>query len=297
MDASGKTALVLSAGGMFGAYQAGVWDVLADRFQPDLVIGASVGSLNGYLIAGGVPPGDLIESWLSLESVAAVRWRFSPRFTRGLVDATNLESLVRDVCRRAVPKCEYAVVATESRGLRPRIFRWPQITWEHIAASCGVPLILPTYRIEGKAYWDGGLVDPSPVWAALELGATHIVSINVMRWRPWFIRTAVAAVRRYSGYSPPDTTGVSLIEINPRRPLGPPRDAMYWDRGNIERWIDAGRQDADTHRKHFDVECFDRRQWAEVTGIGALSHLSIEGSSPATIPLGPAYYRSHDGQT
>ena len=32
-----KTALVLSAGGMFGAYQAGVWKVLADHFQPAAV--------------------------------------------------------------------------------------------------------------------------------------------------------------------------------------------------------------------------------------------------------------------
>src|ERR1035441_6127410 len=29
-------ALVLSAGGMFGAYQAGAWNVLSQRFQPDI---------------------------------------------------------------------------------------------------------------------------------------------------------------------------------------------------------------------------------------------------------------------
>ena len=29
VDVPGKTALVLSAGGMFGAYQAGVWDALS----------------------------------------------------------------------------------------------------------------------------------------------------------------------------------------------------------------------------------------------------------------------------
>src|SRR5437667_282201 len=48
-----RTALVLSGGGMFGAWQAGAWKALASRFQPDLVVGASVGSLNGYAIAGG----------------------------------------------------------------------------------------------------------------------------------------------------------------------------------------------------------------------------------------------------
>ncbi len=39
-----KTALVLSAGGMFGAYQAGAWGEISARFQPDLVVGASAGS-------------------------------------------------------------------------------------------------------------------------------------------------------------------------------------------------------------------------------------------------------------
>jgi predicted acylesterase/phospholipase RssA len=42
-----KRALVLSGGGMFGAWQAGAWSVLARHFQPDLVVGASAGSLNG----------------------------------------------------------------------------------------------------------------------------------------------------------------------------------------------------------------------------------------------------------
>ena len=44
-------ALVLSAGGMFGAYQVGAWKVLADVFQPDLIVGASIGAVNGWAIA------------------------------------------------------------------------------------------------------------------------------------------------------------------------------------------------------------------------------------------------------
>ena len=47
-----KTAVVLSAGGNYGAYQAGAWEVLAPIVEPDIVVGASVGSLNGWAIAG-----------------------------------------------------------------------------------------------------------------------------------------------------------------------------------------------------------------------------------------------------
>jgi predicted acylesterase/phospholipase RssA len=56
-------ALVLSAGGMFGAYQAGAWNVLSKRFQPDLVAGTSVGAINGWAIAGGCSAADLLAMW------------------------------------------------------------------------------------------------------------------------------------------------------------------------------------------------------------------------------------------
>lgn len=56
-------ALVLSGGGLFGAWQAGAWSVLAERFEPDLIVGASIGALNGYLIASGATPEELIEVW------------------------------------------------------------------------------------------------------------------------------------------------------------------------------------------------------------------------------------------
>src|SRR5580658_6487681 len=63
-------ALVLSGGGLFGAWQAGAWAALAGRFQPDLIVGASVGSLNGYAIACGVSPEKLRELWLTEQRTA-----------------------------------------------------------------------------------------------------------------------------------------------------------------------------------------------------------------------------------
>ena len=57
-------ALVFSGGGLFGAWQAGVWSVLVDHIVPDLIVGASVGSLNGYVIASGGTPEELRSMWL-----------------------------------------------------------------------------------------------------------------------------------------------------------------------------------------------------------------------------------------
>ena len=49
----GQIVLVLQGGGALGAYQAGVYQALHEAgFEPDLVIGTSIGAINASLIAG-----------------------------------------------------------------------------------------------------------------------------------------------------------------------------------------------------------------------------------------------------
>ncbi|WP_375382663.1 patatin-like phospholipase family protein [uncultured Sphingomonas sp.] len=48
--------LVLSGGNALGAFQAGVYQALHEHdLQPDWIVGASIGAINGALIAGSVP--------------------------------------------------------------------------------------------------------------------------------------------------------------------------------------------------------------------------------------------------
>ena len=50
------TALVLQGGGALGAYQAGVYEKLAENdYQPDWVAGISIGAINAAIIAGNPP--------------------------------------------------------------------------------------------------------------------------------------------------------------------------------------------------------------------------------------------------
>src|SRR5262245_37272809 len=49
-------ALVLQGGGALGAYQAGVYEALADaRIDPDWIAGISIGAINAAIIAGNPP--------------------------------------------------------------------------------------------------------------------------------------------------------------------------------------------------------------------------------------------------
>ncbi|MFZ0723749.1 MAG: patatin-like phospholipase family protein, partial [Xanthobacteraceae bacterium] len=48
--------LVLQGGGALGAYQAGVYEALAERgIEPDWIAGMSIGAINAAIIAGNAP--------------------------------------------------------------------------------------------------------------------------------------------------------------------------------------------------------------------------------------------------
>ena len=113
------TALVLSAGGMYGAYQAGAWKAIADIFQPDLVVGASIGAINGWAIAGGCHPDQLIERWLNLDAAAHYRWKFPRTPLHGVFDTTALQATIRDVYESFQPQRHFAMVLTDLLKLRP----------------------------------------------------------------------------------------------------------------------------------------------------------------------------------
>ena len=95
-------ALVLSAGGMFGAYQAGVWKALAERFQPDLVVGASAGALNAWAIAGGCTGAALTTSG-AIPPATSCACAF-PRFLCGVFDPAPLYRQVDQMFARFQPR-------------------------------------------------------------------------------------------------------------------------------------------------------------------------------------------------
>src|SRR5439155_920516 len=107
------TAFVLGGGGLLGAHEVGMLRALADAgVRPDLVVGTSIGALNGVLVAADPAGG----------AVAGVR---------------------------------------------------------------------PPVEIDGKHYFDGGLVDSIPVGRAVALGASTVYVLQVGR-----IESALAVPRR-----------------------------------------------------------------------------------------------------
>ena len=119
-----KRALVLSGGGIFGAWQAGAWSVLARQFQPDLIVGTSVGSLNGYAIAAGCSHEEMLELWRRPQ---AAGFKKLPETIRELVEARPLHM-------------DFAAVLVNLLRMREETFTNQAVTWRHLVASCAVQI-------------------------------------------------------------------------------------------------------------------------------------------------------------
>lgn len=188
-----NVALVLGGGGHHGAYEVGMMRALLEHgIRPDLVVGTSVGALNGAAIASD-PSLDMVdrlrEAWLNLDedrifggsifAVAAnlVRTRthlHSNRALRGLIErllpVTTFEDLL-------VPfQC---VAACIERAAEHWFHEGPLV--EAILASAAVPGVLPPVEIGGEHFVDGGIVNSIPISRAVELGAKEIYVLQVGR--------------------------------------------------------------------------------------------------------------------
>lgn len=241
-----KTALVLSAGGMYGAYQVGAWKVLSQELRPDIVIGASIGSLNGWCIAGGCTPEELEKQWLGNPDFARRhRFRIPRKPLQGVMDDSVFRSWVQELHRSFTPQVEYGVVLTDLVRLRPRLFRAPGVTWQHLAASCAILGVLPQYRIDGRTYTDGGMLGALPLWAAVAMGADRVIAVNVFPKMPWaVVRGVVGGLRRVSRFRPVLPKALNILCIGPSRPLGNVKEAMSWEQRRIASWIRIGQEEA-----------------------------------------------------
>lgn len=86
-------ALLLQGGGALGAYQAGVYEALAEAdIQPDWVAGISIGAINAAIIAGNAPESRvdrLREFWTQVTSTGPWDWSGSALLDVARNDATR----------------------------------------------------------------------------------------------------------------------------------------------------------------------------------------------------------------
>lgn len=181
------TAIVLSGGGSLGAVQVGMIRALFERgVEADLIVGTSVGAVNGGFIASRPPTpqtaDELAGVWRSLG-----RWEIFPlNPLSGLLGffgaRNNLVPVngLRELIERHV---EFA--ALEDAAVPLHVLATDLLTGQElrlssgdaraaILASAAIPGVFPPVNWQGRELIDGGVSNNTPITAAIELGAERI---------------------------------------------------------------------------------------------------------------------------
>src|SRR3954454_533377 len=138
-------ALVLSAGGLWAAWEVGVWKVLRQRLAFELVVGASAGSWNGWAIASGCTPEELEREWLDPRMAGMMTVKLH---STGVLQEKALHEKARELFARFQPKLPYALTIVEVPSMRSRIVRGTEVGPLHLAASCSIPFGFPPVKID-----------------------------------------------------------------------------------------------------------------------------------------------------
>ncbi len=191
-----RLALVLGGGGSKGALQVGLYKAMWELgVRPDLIVGTSVGALNGAFIAAEVDPATLATGWskLSGHRLFGLNWQLLWRgpYASSVFSSSRLLRFLREhlpVTRFEDLRIPLSLITTHlgsgeacvwERGSLPRA----------VVASCSVPGILPPVKgHDGIPHVDGSLADNLPIDIALGLGATHAIAMNCRtcdRCTPW----------------------------------------------------------------------------------------------------------------
>lgn len=200
------TAIVLSGGGSLGAVQVGMLQALLARgVTPDMVVGCSVGAINGAWLAAHPDrkgADELAGIWRSIRrsDVFPVRPLTALRALAGrgdhLVDPRPLERLLRrhlGVDRIEATRVPLHLVTTEvTTGRAVLLSRGDLVTG--VLASAAIPGVFPPVRVGDHQLVDGGVVDHAPIAHAVRLGATtvHVLPTGYACALPQAPRSALA---------------------------------------------------------------------------------------------------------
>ena len=180
-------------GGPFGAHEVGMLRALIERaIVPDLVLGTSVGAINGVAIAAeptmaGVER--LSDAWSDIARSQVFDGSMVRRLATLARTRTHLHGNA-SLCRMltellpvdriedlAVPfQC---VAASIERASEHWFADGPVVP--AVVASASVPGLLPPVEIGGEHFIDGGVVNSIPLSRAIALGAQQVYVLHVGR--------------------------------------------------------------------------------------------------------------------
>ena len=177
-----RLALVLSSGGPRGFSHIGVLKALHEiGVKPDLIVGASVGSLLGCMVCAGVPMPEIEKLGLDFDFKSLLRlsitsgYKLSGHRLAAFVNAEITRRLGHSAMERLPMRFAAAAVDTQSGEL---VAFNAGDTGRAVQASSAIPGQFDPVLIRSRMYADGDLVAPLPVRLARKLGAKKIIAVD-----------------------------------------------------------------------------------------------------------------------
>jgi len=258
------TAFVLGGGGVLGAVEVGMLRALFEaEVTPELVLGTSVGALNGALVARDPTPtvvDRLTELWRGVGDQRRSRYaeRALPAVRRAVSTGTHLYSAtpMRQRLEEELGDVRFEDLAARFQVCAASIERAAEHWFDSgrvvdaVVASAAVPGLLPPAKVGDEHFLDGGIVNSIPLARAVQLGATRVFVLQVGRIdrplkpprRPWEVaRVSFEIARRHRFVRElaelPDDVECHVLPA--RGTSG--RDDTIWagrDFGSVQRRID-----------------------------------------------------------
>ncbi len=191
-------AFVLGGGGARGALQVGALRALLESgFQPDLVVGTSIGALNAAFVALHGFSKDslnlLAATWIQAANMELLPKNYLWMTLRAMVGGKSFDpsSRVREflVAQGLTPELRFsdlrqprlAVVSADLNTGAPVLHGESpddQVLEAVLLSTALPPWFLPAKK-GGRYLMDGGVVSNLPIEPALRLGATEIVALDI----------------------------------------------------------------------------------------------------------------------
>ncbi len=212
------TAYVLGGGGVLGAAEVGMLRALFEiEAFPDLVLGTSVGALNGAMVARDPTPAvieRLTDLWQDTSTARAISDRPLRTVRRAVTTGTHLYSaeFLQQRLREEFGETTFEELAVPLQVCASSIERAAEhwftsgVLVDAIMASAAVPGLLPPAEVDGEHFLDGGIVNSIPLGRAIALGADRVFVLQVGRidrplkppQRPWDVaRVSFEIARRH----------------------------------------------------------------------------------------------------
>jgi NTE family protein len=181
-----KTAFVLAGGGSFGAIQVGMMHALAARgIEADMVVGSSVGAMNGAYYAGdptlkGVLQLETIWRGLQRHDVFPVTWRTLASFLWRrdfLIPHDGLQKLIDDhLPYRELQDAKLPVhIVTTDLVSGDSVVLSEGPAARAIIASTAIPGAFAPVRYKDQYLADGAISSNTPIRVAIDKGAQRLI--------------------------------------------------------------------------------------------------------------------------